>query len=904
MLPWVLLRARARHPAADPRLPRRQGPRAGPRRDPRPHGHPAATRADPRRAARPRRPPGRQGRAAGAVPAARRDRPRHRRAGRGQPRRQLRPRGRRRRRTARQRRRVRAPAATTPTSWRSSSSPGSSASPASPARCSSWSCCSSPWSPAAHSSAAARSRAAPCCPPRPTPPSCGRATWTPGTRSAPAAPPPRRPYLALVAMLASLLFGSTGLAVTVLLVCSVPLAGVTAYFASRPLVESRLLRAWAAVVYAFLPAATGALAGGRIGTAVLAVLLPLIARAGIAASGLTNSSGARGSWRATWAYALLLTITTAFTPDRVARRAAPRRRAAGRCAARDITAYGLRFLAQLGTPLLVLAPWSLSLLPFGFFHEAGLDVRRLGRLRPRPARRQPGRPRHRQRPHAHRHRAGRARRPAALGTPVGHLDGLGGRPGRLRLRGPVQQLHLGRPGDPRLRHRPPGGRRARRRRGTRARGRAELRLAPAGRRADRLRLGRGPAARRRRLDDPRRRRPPGAARPRYRCPRSSPRRAAPATRPAPSSSTATPPPTSATCSSAAPAPASATARLAAADGENSRLDKVVANLVAGSGADQADQLGGFAVRYVLVHQGAPREVTRVLDATPGLTRLSQQNGSALWRDRPGGRARRHRPAASGSGTPQPVAAGPVDIHTTIPTGADGRVLRLADTAADGWTATLDGKPLTRTTVDGWAQGFELPATGGRLDVTYDDPIGHTVWLWAQGLLAVVLVVLALPGRRRDIDDDLPEEPLVPAQAVAGEGRRARRLRAQAGGRGRRRRPWPPRSSRPRSPKQPPAASAAAAVPRRVGRARLPGPASTRATADAVPDRQQYPADALRPAVPGGSVPGRPVRPVRVRRHRPRHRTYDQAGYDQTYTSRATARRTTRRRAAPPPRHGQ
>ncbi|MGB8944098.1 MAG: glycosyltransferase family 2 protein, partial [Streptomyces sp.] len=78
---------------------------------------------------------------------------------------------------------------------------------------------------------------------------------TGGTQSAP-------PYLALVAGLSTLLFGSTGLAVTVLLVGSVPLAGFAAYFASRPLVESRLLRAWASVAYAFLPAATGALAGG------------------------------------------------------------------------------------------------------------------------------------------------------------------------------------------------------------------------------------------------------------------------------------------------------------------------------------------------------------------------------------------------------------------------------------------------------------------------------------------------------------------------------------------------------------------------------------------------------------------------------------------------------------------
>jgi hypothetical protein len=216
--------------------------------------------------------------------------------------------------------------------------------------------------------------------------------------------------------------------------------------------------------------------------------------------------------------------------------------------------------------------------------------------------------------------------------------------------------------------------------------------------------------------------------------------------------------------------------LAAQDGENKQLSKVVANLVAGSGADQADELGGFAVRYVLVRKGAPREISRVLDATPGLTRLSQQDGSALWRvDREVSRAA----IVSGSAAPQPVAAGPVEIHTTLPAGGQGRILRIADTAGPDWTATLDGKPLTRTTVDGWAQGFQLPATGGKLDVTYDTPFAHTAWLWTQGALAVVLVVLALPGRRRDVDDDLPEERLQPAQDVTGEGRRARRLRAQA-----------------------------------------------------------------------------------------------------------------------------
>ncbi|MDT7839578.1 glycosyltransferase family 2 protein [Streptomyces justiciae] len=589
-----------------------------------------------------------------------------------------------------------------------------------------------------------------------------------GTASAP-------PYLAIVAMLASVLFGSTGLAVTVLLVCSVPLAGFTAYFASRPLVESRLLRAWAAVVYAFLPAATGALAGGRIGTAVLAILLPLIARAGIAASGLAHASDARGSWRATWAYALLLTITTAFTPIvwpialllglgvLAVRRA-------------DITAYGLRFLAQLGTPLLILAPWSLTLLPFGFFDEAGLAYGSSAASATDLLGASPGGP-------------GTVSGLMLIGVVLAALAALLRSERQFGIwtawavalvglvfavlsnnstwAGPATLVYglallaaamLGADGA--------RARVAEQSFGWRQPVAALIAFAAA---AGPLLVAAGWMIRG--ADGPLERRDPvqvpafvaedgnnrdrartlvldsdSAAHVGYMLVRGSGARLG-------------------------------DAELAAAGGENAALDKVVANLVAGSGADQADQLGKFAVRYVLVHKGASREVTRVLDATPGLSRLSEQNGSALWRvDQDVARAT----IVSGSGAPTLVAAGPVEIHTTIPSGADGRILRLADTAAEGWTATLDGRPLTPTTVDGWAQGFELPASGGKLDVVYDDPITHTAWLWAQGALALVLVVLALPGRRRDIDDDLPEEErVIPAQATEGEGRRARRLRAQA-----------------------------------------------------------------------------------------------------------------------------
>ncbi|RMI37282.1 glycosyltransferase family 2 protein, partial [Streptomyces triticirhizae] len=198
-------------------------------------------------------------------------------------------------------------------------------------------------------------------------------TWQPvgtgGTESAP-------PFVGLLALLASALLGNAGPAMTLLLVGSVPLAGISAYLTSRPLVMSRLLRAWGSVAYAFLPAVTGALAGGRIGTALLAVLLPPLARAAVAAAGHTRGDGV-GPWRAVWACALLLTVGTAFTPViwplalllACLALALPWGMPGGVRRAR-----ALRFGAALGTPVLLLAPWSLSTLlsPSAFLREVGL----------------------------------------------------------------------------------------------------------------------------------------------------------------------------------------------------------------------------------------------------------------------------------------------------------------------------------------------------------------------------------------------------------------------------------------------------------------------------------------------------------------------------------------------------
>ncbi len=84
------------------------------------------------------------------------------------------------------------------------------------------------------------------------------------------------PYLAVVAALGTVLGGQAWLAVDVLLLGCVPLAGLTAYLATRRLVKATAARVLLAASYALLPVATGAIAAGRLGTAVAFILLPLI----------------------------------------------------------------------------------------------------------------------------------------------------------------------------------------------------------------------------------------------------------------------------------------------------------------------------------------------------------------------------------------------------------------------------------------------------------------------------------------------------------------------------------------------------------------------------------------------------------------------------------------------------
>ncbi|HEU0101334.1 MAG TPA: glycosyltransferase family 2 protein, partial [Mycobacteriales bacterium] len=105
---------------------------------------------------------------------------------------------------------------------------------------------------------------------------------------------PAPPLLAALALLATVLLGKAWLAVDMLLLGSIPLAGAAAYAATRTVVRSRTLRVWAAVTWALLPVGTGALAAGRLDAAAAQIGLPLLLVAG---ARLVRDDPARAGWR-------------------------------------------------------------------------------------------------------------------------------------------------------------------------------------------------------------------------------------------------------------------------------------------------------------------------------------------------------------------------------------------------------------------------------------------------------------------------------------------------------------------------------------------------------------------------------------------------------------------------------
>ena len=74
------------------------------------------------------------------------------------------------------------------------------------------------------------------------------------------------------------------------------------------------------------------------------------------------------------------------------------------------------------------------------------------------------------------------------------------------------------------------------------------------------------------------------------------------------------------------------------------------------------------------------------------------------------------------------------------------MLRVAENVNEGWQARLDGQRLETVTLDGWQQGYRVPAgAGGTISLVYAPDTQYRVGLLLGGLLALLLLLAAVLG---------------------------------------------------------------------------------------------------------------------------------------------------------------
>ncbi len=215
------------------------------------------------------------------------------------------------------------------------------------------------------------------------------------------------------------------------------------------------------------------------------------------------------------------------------------------------------------------------------------------------------------------------------------------------------------------------------------------------------------------------------------------------------------------------------------------LDSVVASLPAAGGGDAGDTghaLSQFDIGYVLLPAPIDQALARQLDAAAGLEPLTQGSSYDLWQV--SGTVARVS-VLTATGTTVSVPSGPVGVNAVVAPATSGTLV-LAEPAG-GWSATLNGKPLTRLAapVDGWAQAFALPAGGGRLVISRNQT-ARDVSLGCEAAALLVALSLALPGTRSSVAFPAVSGAGADSGAIPAAGRRWRRAERTRSGRRKRR----------------------------------------------------------------------------------------------------------------------
>lgn len=192
---------------------------------------------------------------------------------------------------------------------------------------------------------------------------------------------------------------------------------------------------------------------------------------------------------------------------------------------------------------------------------------------------------------------------------------------------------------------------------------------------------------------------------------------------------------------------------AAADRASQHLADAVRDIVAarpGAGTE----LVPFGIDYVVAPIATARRVASEIGQETTLTVIPVPSAT-VWHSTldtgevtvlGGTSATAARAGDSSSTSPAQVLqirGGPTDLDADVGSGGTGRLLVLAEPATSGWHATIGGQPLQPTTAYGWAQAFELPSDGGQVHISYNSG-GRHWWLLIE-LLALVAVLLVGAG---------------------------------------------------------------------------------------------------------------------------------------------------------------
>lgn len=218
---------------------------------------------------------------------------------------------------------------------------------------------------------------------------------------------------------------------------------------------------------------------------------------------------------------------------------------------------------------------------------------------------------------------------------------------------------------------------------------------------------------------------------------------------------------------------SATRQTAPQEVAGRALTEAVAVVVGGK-SDPRSVLTPLGVGFVTVTAGDDsQDLVDTLMGVQGLDYAAEVNGAHTWWVRSAETAQEQQQIAAatlfdGRGETRPFAAVSHNLfRDEVPAGERERLVTLAEPFDPRWQGRVDGTSLRAERVNGWAQGFWVPAEGGTVDIEWTTPVRDGL-RWAQLAVLIFAALLLLPVVRSHGHSKTPVA-VIPKPRSSSEG---------------------------------------------------------------------------------------------------------------------------------------